>query len=84
MKLAGETGFSLNDIELNLLTRLYRNSFWQARYPVPTKADGLIEISTRNGKLLFEAFLAPQDIHNLTIVVRRIKKFSSTKVSASQ
>ena len=31
VKLAGETGFSLNDIELNLLTRLYRNSFLQAR-----------------------------------------------------
>ena len=84
IKLAGETGFIFNDIELNLLTRLYRNSFWQARYPVPNNANGLKKISSHNGKVFFAAFLAPQDIHNLTIVVRRIKKFSSVKISASQ
>ncbi len=81
--LAEKSKFSLNDIELNLLTRLYRNSLWQARYPVPTNAKGLKVMAIHNGKAFMAAFLAPQDINNLTILVRRIKKFSSAKVSAS-
>lgn len=82
--LAKKSKFVFTDIELSLLSRLSRNSKWQGRYPVPAKADQLNSMASHNGKAIFTAFLAPVDISNLAKLVRRIKKFSSAKISASQ
>ena len=84
IKLAEKSKFVFTDIELSLLTRLHRNSLWQGRYPVPAKADQLNVMAIFNGKATLIAFFSPADINNLTILVRRIKKFSATRVSDSQ
>ena len=84
IKLAEISKFVFTDIERSLLIRLSRNSTWQGRYPVPAHADRLNSMVSSNGKDFFTAFLSPADINNLTILVRRIKKFSATRVSDSQ
>ena len=77
---------SLTDMETSLLTRLYRHSVWQGRYPVPHKADDLNNTATYDGKGFdIKAIgLWPDDIDGLKILIRRIKSFSSAKVLASE
>lgn len=82
--LARRAKFSLNDIEIALLTRVYRNSIWQGRYPVPVNVDQLNSMAVYNGKTFFTAFLAPADINNLNTLIRRIKKLSLNKFSAPE
>ncbi|MCK4698202.1 MAG: hypothetical protein KAT53_07865 [Dehalococcoidia bacterium] len=61
--------------ETNLLLRLSRNSYWQGRYPVPVKAKGLNSvIKDDNRNIHFVAFLAPDDIQKLKLLIKRIKK----------
>jgi hypothetical protein len=71
----------LAEAELSLLTRLYRHSVWQGRYPVPGKADDLNSTSRYNGKGFdIKAIgLWPGDIDDLKILIRRIRKFSTNK-----
>jgi len=84
MSLAKSAKFALNDIEIGLLTRVYRSSLWQGRYPVPVNAGQLNSMVIHSGKAFFTAFLAPADINNLNILIRRIKKLSLNKVSAPE
>lgn len=73
--LTNKTQFKINQTETNLLFRLYRNSLWQGRYPVPVKAGQLNNIILRSGRPHFTAFLAPNDIPNLKLLIKRIKRY---------
>lgn len=75
MVLVNKAKFTINQTETNLLSRLYRNSIWQGRYPVPVNAGQLDSIVLHSGKAHFTAFLAPNDIPNLKILIRRISKY---------
>ncbi len=73
----------LTEAELSLLTRLYRHSVWQGRYPIPINADGLLKSTTSyNGKSFdIKAIgLKHEDIDAVKIFIRRIKRFSSTQL----
>ena len=64
IRLAKEAHFKFNINDEDLLTRLYRNSDWAGRYPVPVSSSGLknIKVFTTDGKGHFAAFLSPNDI----------------------
>ncbi len=81
-----KTKLSLTDVEISLLTRLYRHSVWQGRYPVPHKADDLNSMATYDGKGFDVKAIGlwPDDIDGLKILIRRIKSFSSAKALASE
>jgi len=78
MALINKTNFKINQTETNLLSRLCRNSVWQGRYPVPVKAAQLNSIVLHNGEAHFTAFLAPNDIPNLKLLIKRIRKHIGT------
>lgn len=78
MVLIKKTHIKINQTETNLLSRLYRNSLWQGRYPVPAKAAKLDSIVMHNGNTHFTAFLAPNDIPNFKLLIRRIRNHIGT------
>jgi hypothetical protein len=75
IRLAKEARFKFNVMDEDLLIRLYRNSHWAGRYPVPVSSSGLqnIKVFTTDGKAHFTAFLSPNDIELLDDLVRRVK-----------
>ncbi|MFH0942212.1 MAG: hypothetical protein V1823_04240 [Chloroflexota bacterium] len=76
-----KSNFDLTEAELSLLTRLFRHSTWQGRYPVPIKADKLNNPVGYDGKHFDIKAIGfrYEDINELKILVRRIKTFSSAK-----
>lgn len=84
-RLAQKSGFPLNnDEERSVLARVYRNSLWQGRYPVPVNANQLNSMAACDGKAVFTAFLGPADMDDLSGLVRRIEKVAYDKVSATE
>jgi hypothetical protein len=78
MVLINKTNLKTNQTEINLLSRLYRSSVWQGRYPVPVKAVQLTSIVMHGEEAHFTAFLAPNDIPNLKLLIKRIRKHIGT------
>ena len=75
LDLVHKLNLNIDADEKNLLLRLSRNSHWQGRYPVPVKAEDLNSvIKNDNGNVHFVAFLAPDDIQKLKLLIKRIKK----------
>ena len=75
LDLVHKLNLNIDADETNLLLRLSRNSHWQGRYPVPVKAEDLNSvIKDDNGNVHFVAFLAPDDIQKLKLLIKRIKK----------
>ena len=60
--------------EINLLLRLSRNSYWQGRYPVPTKAKDLNSVVMHDGIPHFVACLTPGDFTKIESLISRIKE----------
>ena len=73
-KLVKKLNLYINPYEKNLLLRISRNSHWQGRYPVPVKAEDLNPVVKDEGNAHFVAFLAPEDIPKLKLLIIRIKK----------
>ena len=86
IQLARESKLSCTEAELSLLIRLFRHSDWQGRYPVPIKADKLNSTARYNGKGFDIKAIGMwcEDINDLKILIRRIKKFSSNKASVPE
>lgn len=86
IRLAKEAHFKFNVNDEDLLTRLYRNSDWAGRYPVPVSSSGLknIKVFTTDGKGHFTAFLRPEDIDLLNDLVNRVKTHIKHTLNSSK
>lgn len=83
-RLIKSSKLALTEGESSLLTRLYRHSVWQGRYPVPVKAEDLNITATYNGKGFDKKAIGlwSEDINELKILIRRVAKFTSAKLLA--
>jgi len=74
LDLVNKLNLNIDEDEINLLLRLSRNSYWQGRYPVPTKAKDLNSVVVHDGIPHFVAFLAPNDFPKIESLISRIKE----------
>jgi len=72
--LVNKLNININKDEKNLLVRISRQSYWQGRYPVPTKAKDLNSVEMHDGIPHFVAFLAPSDSPKIESLISRIKQ----------
>jgi hypothetical protein len=83
MTLARVAGLNLTETELSLLARLYRNSLWQGRFPVPVNAHQLSRVADHEGQAVVQLLFESSDISNLKALVRRIRKLASAGIPSS-
>lgn len=74
LDLVNKLNFNIAEDEKNLLLRISRHSYWQGRYPVPTKAKDLNSVEMHDGIPHFVAFLAPNDFPKIELLISRIKE----------
>ncbi|MFC1932231.1 hypothetical protein ACFLXU_01190 [Chloroflexota bacterium] len=74
LDLVNKLKLNINEDEKNILLRLSRNSYWQGRYPVPTKAKDLNSVVVSDGIPHFVAFLSPNDFPKIKSLISRIKE----------
>jgi len=86
IRLAKEAHFKFNVNDEDLLTRLYRNSSWAGRYPVPVSSSGLknIKVFVTDGEGHFTAFLRPEDIELLNDLINRVKTHIKHTLNSSK
>lgn len=73
VKLARKINFELAVHEEELLTRLSRNSIWDARYPVPMDSAGIRSTQEfSDGKAYFIAYFGPQDVKRIHLFLDRL------------
>lgn len=73
LKLAKNAHLNMNITEEDLLIRLYRQSKWKGRYPVPVSLSGMRNIQEySDGKHYFTDYLRPDDISRLDALVQRV------------
>jgi hypothetical protein len=83
VKLAKDSNLHISIEETNLLYRLSRNSHWQGRYPVPINAKELNSVVMDGNMAHFVAYLAPNDLMKLKVLIKRIKKHIKDNCSES-
>jgi len=84
VRLAEDTGLTLDVPEQELLSRLTRNSTWAARYPVPTGPDLLHAVTEfSDGRAYLTAYLAPGDVDRINAFVGRLSTFAHQEIGES-
>ena len=74
IRLAKKTHFVIDVGDEDLLTRLYWNSVWAGRYPLPVDCGGLKNVKVySDGKGYLTAYFSPNDIDRLDALVQRVK-----------
>ncbi|MEE9324700.1 MAG: hypothetical protein V3U90_04005, partial [Dehalococcoidia bacterium] len=64
---------SLSVPEEDLLARLSRNSVWAARYPVPTRPNGIRALQQfSDGRSYLTAYFGPNDVDRLQELLDRL------------
>ena len=78
VQLVRNMGLQIDLQEEDLLARLYRNSLWAARYPVPMEPDGMQAIRQfSDGRWYLTAYFVGSDVQRINLLVDRLKKHVS-------
>lgn len=76
LRLARKVSMKLTLLEEDLLSRLSRNSIWEARYPVPTGPNGITAIQQfSDGKTYLVAYFRPEDVDQIHGFVNRLREY---------
>jgi hypothetical protein len=74
LRLSKEANIKVDIKEEDILVRLFRQSKWKGRYPVPVELHDLRNVlQYSNGKPYFADYYAPQDLDRLHIIVQKVR-----------
>ncbi len=84
--LAKEAHFNFNVPDEDLLIRLYRNSDWAGRYPVPISSSKLnnIKVFTTDGLPHLTALFRPSDIDYLNTLLQRVRNHVKDSIKSTE
>jgi len=83
--LAKEAHFVIDIGDEDLLTRLYHNSLWAGRYPVPANPGRLKNVKVySDGKDYLTAHFSPNDIARLNALVQRVKTHVTNALNSTE
>ena len=85
IRLAREAHFVISVGDEDLLTRLYWNSVWAGRYPLPVECGGLRNVKVySDGRGYLTAYFSPNDIGRLNALVQRVKSHVANALSSPE
>lgn len=85
LQLARDIQFNLTVPEEELLSRLFQNSIWRSRYPVPIGPDDITASKQlSDGNVYFTAYSAPQDTDLIRNFIKRLRGYVTQEISLTR
>jgi hypothetical protein len=79
-----KTGFKINIVEEELLSRLTISSIWSARYPIPVDSDTFSNTKKlSDGKIYLTAYYQPKDIDTIHSIIDRLRNYVASVIGTT-